>query len=192
MRELMGAILAGGQSTRMGRDKAAIVLRDGRRMMDAVGEALRQACGEFVIVGGTFAASNENEPSANSIARLPDLRAGLGPMGGIEALLASNLAKEYIVSPCDLPLLTADALRPLLQHRDTPATVMRFAGGPQFEPLPARLSMAALPVVRRLLDEGHRSVWRLMQALPAAVVDVDDQHALALRNVNTPEDLSTI
>ncbi len=197
MRELMGAILAGGRSIRMGRDKATLPLRDGRTMLECVAEALRAACGieagEIAIVVSSPGRALDPR-HAGGYVEVADLREHVGPLGGIEALLASNLAREYLVCPCDVPRITPEALRLLLQRRDAPATVLRVASGDLtgFEPLPARISVVALPAVRKLLDSGERSVWKLMEDLPAAIVDINATHAAALRNVNTPDDLNTV
>lgn len=193
MRDLMGAILAGGLSTRMGRDKSTLRLKadqGGERMLDRVASAMRTVCNDVVIVGSKSTIDVESSPRAMPF--IVDLRPHAGPLGGIEALLASNLAREYLVCPCDVPCITPEALRLLLQHRDAPATVLRLKGEADFESLPARVSVAALPTVQRLLDADQRSVWRLMRELPAAIVEIDSHHAAALRNINTPEDLNTL
>ncbi len=194
MHDLMGAILAGGLSSRMGRDKTTLTLNRAEgsiRMLDAVGNTLRRVCEQVAVVRPAMA-STEREPDSQNYRTVVDLRPHAGPVGGIEALLASNLAREYIVCPCDVPCITSEVLLLLLQHRAAPATVLRIVGQSDFEPLPARIAAAALPTVRHLLDSGRRSVWHLMQELPASIVDIDARHAAALRNVNTPDDLNTI
>ncbi len=187
MHDVMGAILAGGQSLRMGRDKARMLLRDGRSMIEHVADALREACGndQIVVVGGAAI-------DVHGWLRIDDQRPSAGPLGGIEALLASGLAREYLICPCDVPAVTSDVLRFLLQYCDAMATVVRVAGREHFEPLPARVASSAMPVVRRLLDAGARSLRRLMEELPAAIVEIDAGHGDALRNVNTPEEFETL
>lgn len=197
MHELMGAILAGGMSTRMGRDKATLPLNrieGGTRMIDVVANALLRVCDSVAVVHSalTPTADLPRQPGGRDLPNVFDLRPHAGPLGGIEALLASNLSREYIVCPCDVPCITSDILRMLLRHRDAPATVLRILGEVEPESLPARIAADALPAVRRLLDGGQRSVWRLMQQLPAAIVEIDAHYAASLRNINTPEDFNTI
>lgn len=192
MKALLGAVLAGGLSSRMGSDKATLRPDGGQTMLDRAADALRAVCGDVVIVGGqatTLSACDANPGQARGYVVVADLRPSVGPLGGIEALLASNLAREYLVCPCDVPLITPHVLRLLLTHRDAPATVLRIAGRDNIEPLPARIASNALAVVQQLLNSGERSVWKLMEVLPAAIVDIDAHHAATLRNVNTPEDL---
>jgi molybdopterin-guanine dinucleotide biosynthesis protein A len=205
---MFGAILIGGQSTRMGEwtDKATLLLADGRTMVEHVAAALRALCDDIVFVGAysprlAGGGVGESQPARSSgghpgqargYLHVADLRPQAGPLGAIEALLASNLADEYLVCPCDVPRITPEVLRLLLAHREAPATVLCIRGREQFEPLPARIASSALPVVRRLLDAGQRSVWRLMEELPAAIVEIDECHAAALRNVNTHDDLKNL
>jgi len=187
MHEVMGAILAGGQSLRMGHDKAVLPMRDGRSMIEHVADALRAACSndQIVVVGGAAI-------QARGWLHIDDQRPSAGPLGGIEAILASGLAREYLVCPCDIPAITSDVLRFALQKREAMATVLRVMGREHFEPLPARMAALALPVVRRLLDSGARSVWRLMEGLPAAIVEIDAGRGDALRNINTPEEFDAL
>lgn len=193
MHEVQGAILAGGRSSRMGRDKATLRLGDGRMMIEHVATALASACAnhEIIVAAGSDDHAAVRSPLLPNARRVLDLRPQSGPLAGIEAILASNLARHYLIVPCDAPWLTADLLRLLLREPQAIATVLRVESRAEFEPLPARIAAAALPMVQRLLDEDVRSVWRLMEALPAAFIDIDAAHAPALRNVNTPDDLNT-
>lgn len=184
MREIRctGAVLLGGRSSRMGTPKHEMRLEDGRTMFDAVMAALSAICGRVVMVGAT------SPRDSRGSMELPDLRPGLGPLGGIEALLASGIDSQYLVCPCDVPLITPDLLRRLVQPGAALATVFQIEGRDVLDPLPARISAEALPIVRRLLDAGERSVWRVMQELRPEVVAITENQAMQLHNVNTPEE----
>ncbi len=177
-----GAVLAGGGSRRMGRPKHALRLADGTTMIEAVTRALAELCRQVVVAGAV-------ETSLKSIA---DLRPGAGPLGGIEALLASGLDTQYLVCPCDLPLVTATLLRRLTEVSGAVATVFRVAGEPDFWPLPARLSATALDRVRQHLDGGRGAVHELMRTLDPEVVVVERQQAQVLANINTPSDYEAL
>ena len=177
-----GAVLAGGQSRRMGRPKHALRLPDGRQMIEAVADTLADVCSSVVVVAGE---ASETLPGVEQIA---DLRAGQGPLGGLEALLASGRDTEYLVCPCDLPLVSAGVLRRLTAAADAMATVLRIEGEASVEPLPARISARALDLVRSRLDRGERAVHRLMEALEPEVVLLSKAEARCLTNVNDPAD----
>lgn len=181
-----GAVLAGGKSRRMGRPKHALRLPDGRQMIEAVADALADVCSTVVVVGGAVA---EALPDVEHIA---DLREGQGPLGGLEALLASRRDTEYLVCPCDLPLVSAGVLLRLTAAADAMATVFRIEGEAAFEPLPARISGDALDLVRTGLDQGNRAVHRLMEALEPEVVLLSKAEARCLTNVNDPSDYERV
>lgn len=216
-----GAVLSGGLSSRMGSPKQFLRLPDGRMMIDHVIDALAGVCQRILIVGsgtdstsnqsnadaGTSAASPSPQPSplrerevhsgqVQRYASIPDLRPHAGPLGGIEALLASGIdappggAGQYLICPCDVPLITPAVLSLLAQPSDSPATVFRIEGRDEIEPLPARIGAEALPAVRRMLKTQHRSVWRLMKELQPCIITITARQALQLHNVNTIGDFN--
>lgn len=176
-----GAVLAGGASRRMGSPKHTLALPDGRTMLDAVSGALSTVCRQVVVVG--------DPADAESI---PDRRPGLGPLAGIEALLASGLDSEYLVCPCDVPRVTTALLRRLTAPTDAPVTVLRIDGNDVTQPLPARISDEALDTVRGYLDQGHRSVHGFLQSIETQVVSLPAAEARFLANVNRAEDLARL
>jgi molybdopterin-guanine dinucleotide biosynthesis protein A len=193
-----GAILAGGMSTRMGRDKAGLKLRDGRTMIETVCNALATVCSDVVIVD-RFAESARS-PSIDSdwmsvtgafTHVVHDLRPQAGPLGGIEALLSSGIAPQYLVCPCDVPRISSDLLGLLIRPSTALAAVFHVEGTANhaIEPLPARISAAALPIAQELLALGQQSVWRLMERLRPDIVTISPMQGKLLLNVNTAEDL---
>jgi molybdopterin-guanine dinucleotide biosynthesis protein A len=168
----------------MGRPKHALRLPGGKAMIEVVAGVVADVCAQVVIVGG--------EDALPGVRRLDDLRPRQGPLGGIEALLASGLDTEYLVCPCDVPLITAELLRRLAVSSHAPATVFRVDGEQELQPLPARLSAGLLETVRKLLDEQRRAVHELISAVDPEVITVSRREARQLLNVNTPEDYSAL
>lgn len=179
-----GAVLAGGRSRRMGRPKHALPLPDGRPMIEAVANVMAQVCQQVVVVGSTDALAR--------LQHINDLRSGHGPLGGIEALLASGLDTQYLVCPCDLPLVTSDLLKALTVPSSAAATVLRIDGRSGTEPLPARISTEVLPVVRALLDAGQRAVSHLMQSIEIEAIEAPQTWSRYLTNINTPQEYEVL
>ncbi len=148
-------------------------------MIGAVHRALAAVCARVVLVG--------RSSHLPALAQVEDLRPDRGPLGGIEALLASGLDRSYLVVPCDLPLLAPPLLRRLLDGGDD-GDAVAFRD----HPLPALLPAAAHAEVRRLLDEGGGAVHRLLDRLDARRPELPAELAPQLRNVNTPEELATL
>ncbi len=182
-----GAILAGGESRRMGRPKASLPLPGGQTMIETVAETLAAVCRSVVVVGSADPVSE-----APSLRHLADLRPGEGPLAGIEALLASGLDTEYLVCPCDVPLVTAGLLERLTAPCGSLATVLRIGAENAFRPLPARLSAASLDRVRAQLDRHERAVHAFIQSIDPHVVDMPREAADQLLNANTPAEYEAL
>jgi len=175
-------------SSRMGRPKHEIVLPDGRTMIHAVIDVLSTVCARVVVVGSPVL-----QQLVPGIVIIEDMRAHSGPLGGIEALLSSGIDSQYLICACDVPRISPELLRSLIESPTVAAAaVPRVAGSDHPEPLPARLSVQALPVVRRLLDQGEHAVWKLMRELSAIEISIPADWSNQLMNINTPEDLEEL
>ena len=163
MAEWVGAVLTGGASMRMGRDKATIEI-DGRTMAARVAAALRLAgAADVACVGG---------PGGD----VPDDDPGAGPLGGV--LSAGRWAgrRTLVVAPCDLVDPDPSLFRALAAAvvGGAPAATASSA-----DPLPVAVSPAVVDQLRRRFDAGERSVRRALAAvegvagLGLVVVDAD-------------------
>jgi molybdopterin-guanine dinucleotide biosynthesis protein A len=93
-RIVLGAIIAGGRSTRFGSDKAVATI-GGRALIDHVTDALAGQCNELVVVG-------RDHDGLRTISDQP--APGMGPLGGIAAALLEARAAGYVcvlTAPCD-------------------------------------------------------------------------------------------
>lgn len=181
-RDLVGAVLTGGASRRMGRTKALVEV-DGVAMATRVANALRAVgCVEVVAVGG--------DPLVLAPLRLDivaDLVAGEGPLSGVIAALERFVDREadVFVVACDLPYLDATDLRAMVAGRGSGIDVV-VARTLHREPTCAIWSASGLPHLRRMFAGGERALHRVIDGLEYAEVDVV-AHSLA--NINTPDDL---
>jgi molybdopterin-guanine dinucleotide biosynthesis protein A len=167
----------------MGRPKHALPWGDGT-MLDAVAAALGRVCRRVVVAGASGAPGS---PGAG-YPSIADLRPGHGPLGAIEALLASGLDTEYLICPCDLPLVSPEILARLTGAASEWATVFRVAGESDVRPLPVRLSAAALGGVQAQLDRGERAVRDLLRRGQPREIVLGPTDARWLADVNGPSD----
>ncbi len=151
------AILAGGKSSRMGRDKALLPF-NGAPLIAHIAQVLAPIFPEIIVVTAN--------PAIAAAAKLPavsDAFAGRGPLGGIHAALAHFEAPTFVVA-CDMPYLNADFIRLLCADFDAIARVPLSEHG--FEPLHAVYAATAtaqfeailrgegkMPPLRRVLTE---------------------------------------
>jgi molybdopterin-guanine dinucleotide biosynthesis protein A len=176
-----GAVLTGGQSSRMGQDKALIDV-GGVPMVLRVATALEGAGAVPVLaVGGDGVAL-----AALGIRWVPDRHPGEGPLGGLLTAFAALDGHELVVvAATDLPGLTPQVVRALVAAIGAcDAALARTSG---VEPLCAVWRMTtAGPVLGGAFARGERAVHRAVAGLDVVAVDVPSG---ALRNVNEPEDL---
>ncbi len=168
----------------MGRPKEVLALPNGRSLIETVVDVMYSVCTRVVIAGSTTALPG--------IEHISDLRLDQGPLGGLEALLASGADAQYLLCPCDLPLVSAELLALLTAEPQAKVGALLVEGETSPRSLPLRIDADALTDVRHLLDEGRRAVHGLFDRMDIDIVDVPKRWADQLINVNTPEDYSEI
>lgn len=180
------AILAGGESRRMGQPKEGVLLPDGTPMIARVISVLQTVCRRVVIIGAC-----RGFQIPDGVLHLPDLHPGEGPLAGLETLLASDLDDRYLLAGCDQPLLTPDLLRRLAGCE---AEVCLFHTGNEedFFPLPGIYSTSLLPLVREALSSGRRSMKRLIEQAQVTRIPLSPAEAALLRSINTPDELAEL
>lgn len=184
---LTGAILAGGQSLRMGQPKEGVVMPDGRQMIEHLIEPLSQVCKQIVIVGACRGFIIRPE---SALLHLPDTTPGMGPLAAIAALLQSGIDKDgYIVSACDQPYITADLLRLLAQKSSDLPSILQPIEGEILTPFPGYYPVLWLLEIEKQLQAGERSICRALQESRVTYIPFPKEWKGSLRNLNTPTDL---
>jgi molybdopterin-guanine dinucleotide biosynthesis protein A len=174
---LLGALLAGGASRRMGRDKAAEPALGGAPSLERALGALRAAAPEVVVLGRAPAGLPEG------VSCLPDPTPGDGPAAALAALAAARPGRPALSCPVDAPRLTAEALR-WLAAAGAAGGVLRLQGAPQ--PVFALWTPAALAQLRARVEAGDRALWRAQRAAGLPLLDPPPGLAPAFAQANTP------
>jgi molybdopterin-guanine dinucleotide biosynthesis protein A len=184
-------IQAGGQSRRMGEDKA-LKLFLGRPLIQRVVDRLRPISDEI------FVTTNHPEKYAFLGLRLvPDILPGLGTLGGLYTALASASSSIVAVVACDMPFASADLLvqaARILVQEDVDLVIPRTIEG--LEPLHAVYRReTCLPVVHSAVESNQLKVidWfpqvRVREQTPQEVVRIDPS-GLTFLNLNTLEEFT--
>lgn len=195
-----GFVLAGGKSSRMGRDKALLEI-GGRPMVEVAVRKLESFCAEVSIAGnrddlGSFAAVVREE------------RADAGPAAGIEAGLRVARQPWALFMPVDVPLISAELLRRwaeqvLREPRVVVGHLYAFGDQPAFcmirsgcaEAFTAALETGERRLARlfdRLVQSGGVHRVYSVRELYGAGYPGDEPHRKMFMNVNTPEDLAQV
>jgi molybdopterin-guanine dinucleotide biosynthesis protein A len=174
-------VLAGGKASRMGGRNKALLL--------VAGETL--AARTIALVKGRMPVTVISDRAADfpfGVRVIPDLRPGLGPLGGIETGLAATDRPCALFLACDLPYLTWAVVAPLVRGCEGyDVTLYRHA---RYEPLVAVYSAACLPHVRTLLAEGKSRPIDLLPRVRTRVLPIADERPF--RNLNRLSDLAGI
>jgi len=181
------AVLAGGRSTRMGRDKALLVLGGRTLLARQVALAWELGPAEVWVAGRAQA-----ELGGLDARGIPDAVPGAGPLGGLAAALEATQAHHVLLLAVDMPALTAAFLGRVLAARA--AGVGAAPRTPRgWEPTAAVYPAGFAPAVRDALDAGRLGLRALLDDAAAAgtvralSVERRDEHLLA--NWNTPADV---
>jgi len=181
-----GAVLLGGASERMGRDKARIPVGGvagatrAARLLDSLFE-------ELLLVGG-------EPPREAPGRRVPDVDGPRCPLRGLVGALVAAEAPRVLVVATDLPLLRPELLLALVAYPEAPAVVPRTPDGAH--PLCALWDRGAvLPRAREQLAAGRLSLAALLDAVGAAWLEGEDlrladPEGTALFTANCPEDVA--
>jgi len=114
--ELYGLILAGGKSSRMGKDKSVIDYH-GKPQMDVASDLLSPFCKKVFLSTRRAQAGHEPYKKFSHVHDDPQFE-GEGPLAGILSAMKKYPTAAWLVLACDLPFVTEDTLRHLLKHRD--------------------------------------------------------------------------
>lgn len=188
---LHGLLLAGGKSSRMGTDKASLVVGGDRltQAQRAVG-LLRKFCSRTCV---SLRPGQAGPEGLEEIPVLLDSPLAQGPLSGILAAFEEDPDAAWLVLACDLPFVREELLA-LLVARHTAgqaAPFLAFASSRDGlpEPLCAIYGPAAFPILKRHAARGHFCPRHIMAEENAALVALPEGSAEALTNLNTPQDL---
>ena len=181
-------ILAGGESSRMGRDKAMLEI-GGVTMLDRTIGVIRSVGIEPVIVGAPKQFARNVETSV-----LDDDWPAAGPLGGIATALRASPKPWSLIVACDLPYLTPEWMEFLLVRGGlsvADAVVPMNDGGP--EPLCAVYAKSAAPPIVAALESGLRRVTEALTRLRVEYLEPAewkgfDSGGLLFKNMNQPAD----
>jgi molybdopterin-guanine dinucleotide biosynthesis protein A len=193
---LSAAVLTGGQSRRMGTDKALLTL-GGRTLVERTLECLRQLTSDVRVIGDRPAYRAFGAPVE------ADLYPGTGTLGGIATALATSQHEFVLVVACDMPFLSESLLRRMAEiPRDYDVLVpitsnsrSQQGGSTTYETLHAIYRRTCLPYIEAELRAGRLKVIGFFEHVRIVTLDEQWLHAAAgdlrsLLNTNDAEEFA--
>jgi molybdopterin-guanine dinucleotide biosynthesis protein A len=186
--QLSGFVLAGGKSTRMGQDKAAVTL-NGLTLLQHALAALREVCSDVAILG-----KHELYDALGPV--YEDIFPGCGPLGGIHAALSNAKTQFNLIIAVDTPFLAPKFLSYLAERAiDSSAMVTTPEIDDYTQPLCTVYSLDFRSIAEEALREGNYKIVPLFPKDRTLIIKENELRQFAFaadmfENLNTPEDLA--
>jgi molybdopterin-guanine dinucleotide biosynthesis protein A len=185
--DVTGVILAGGKSSRYGRNKALAQVK-GTPLIEIVAGVMGSVFEDVVI--------STNSPHEYARLRLPmyeDLTKGLGPLGGIYTALKVIAHDAGFFVGCDMPCLNRALIRHMVMCREGFDVVVPRVSW-KMEALHALYTKACLSAAERLIDSGNYQVFRFFPEVRVRHIDEEelrlfDPELKSFFNINRPEEM---
>lgn len=187
---LFGLLLAGGRSTRMGRDKASLVIG-----ADRLNQGQRAVQGLLPVCQKVFLSLRDAQTAPEGCEHLEIVRDNpsiSGPLAGILAAFEREPDAAWLVMACDLPFVTPDVLAQLVHARSDGTDFIAYASATDGlpEPLCAIYEPGSRAVLKRHADRNHLCPRHIMVEEHVTLLELPPSCRRALENMNTPEDIA--
>ena len=188
--KIAAALLAGGESRRMGRDKPLITFA-GEPLWRRQVDLLRKLNPSEIFVS----ARNDPPWRPRDIHFVGDAEPSRGPLSGVAACVARSKSEHMLVLAVDMPFMTEDCLRRICRGIAPGSGVVPIING-RAEPLVSVYLRKSLPEFSRALDGNDFSLQTLVRKLIAAgtlqSLAVEQKNVALFRSVNEPGDLKDV
>lgn len=180
-----GVILAGGESRRMGSNKALLIWKD-KPLIQWVYDSMRKVCSDILII------ANSGEYPFPGTTIYPDNYPGTGPAAGIESALSHCTTPAALIASCDTPNLSPALFRYLVsRHGDFDISITGHDGTD--EPLIGIFNRSTLRLFQSAILSGNarpphiirQTNWQTIEIHPG----LDFYRPDLFLNLNAPEDL---
>lgn len=184
---LYGLVLAGGKSTRMGKDKGLIDYH-GIPQREYAAQLLKNVCEKVFI----SCRADQLDEIESDFDLLPDSFIGLGPYGAILSAFRHNPNAAWLVVACDIPLVDKATIQHLVSNRSPQhvATAFKSPVSDFPEPLITIWEPKSYATLFHFLSIGYSCPRKALINSDTHILEVKNQDALL--NVNSPEDLEKI
>ncbi|MFW6125582.1 MAG: molybdenum cofactor guanylyltransferase [Chloroflexota bacterium] len=187
MSDMTSVVLAGGRSTRLGKDKAWVELA-GRPLIEHVLSRLFALGNEIIMV-----TSQADTFPDLGVTKVADIYPDKGPLGGLYTGLKATRTCHCLVVACDMPLLNIALLQRLMELSPGYDVVVPRVGT-NVEPLHAVYSRDCLEAIRAAIQHNRLQVQSFFDQVEVRYVDdaelaqFDPEH-LSFFNINSESDL---
>lgn len=175
---MKAVVLAGGKSSRMGQDKALMML-GGKTVLQQVLETVSFVFDDVYISGSYF------HYQFFSKGIIKDVVVQKGPMGGIYSAL-EYCKEDLFVCSCDMPFISSELIQNLIQKKDNNRIIVaRFRD--KIYPVLGIYPFSILEDLKKTIESGNLRMISFLEQQNAHYIDFDDYFEHHFLNINTPE-----
>jgi len=183
--QVTAIILAGGNSSRMGRDKGLIKL-NGVPMIAHVIKALKNITDDILII------SNNDDYRQFNFPIYSDIIANKGPIGGIYTGLIKSNTEVNIVISCDSPFMTASFINKLLAHSgDQEVTISSY--NDRVHPTIGIYNQSITPTLKQQIDNNEFKLMNTIEKVRHQIIPFSSTDEaidpIIFSNINTQQEL---
>ena len=191
MATVSGIVLAGGESRRLGRDKAVEVV-GGQYLITRVIDRMREVCSDVLVVVSNVSRYPERTIPTD-VETVLDKYPGKGCLGGIYSGLTSSKMEFGLVVACDMPFLNLTLLKKIIDMGITSDICVPVLSN-RPEPTHAMYSRNCLPYMKNQLDTDDLKITNFFSKVTVNYIDEDvvktiDPDLLSFFNINYQSDL---
>ena len=186
MENFTGIILAGGKSQRMGTDKGLLPL-NGKPFIKHIYEAMKPIFGDNIVVVSSNAAYD-----AFGYNRIEDLVSDKGPVGGLYTALKQSKTKFNLVLSVDVPLITTELVKWLVDNHDDGYLVTQVQVGEKVSPLVAVYDRALRTLLGEHMAGNQLKLRDVIAEINPQTLMIPEKWSNQLQNINTEEDYKKI
>ena len=170
-------ILAGGQNSRMGKDKGLLPFDNKKTFIEKIIEEIKPLNLPLTII-------SENNAYQQYGHTIPDITPKIGPMGGIYTALANAKTDYVFMLTCDSPFITTEMLHTFLNQCDFSSETQAFVtkSNGRIYPITAIYHKSVLPVLDELIAEKNYRVRDVLQNVKFQEIEIPEAFILNINN----------
>jgi len=184
-RNITGIILAGGKSSRMGRDKGFVLFK-GKLFIQHILEAMSPLVDNIIIV------SDNTDYDAFNVTRTNDDIKNAGPLAGLYSGLNHTKTELNLVLSCDVPLITTEVLKKLVDAISIDTEIIQLKSNNRTMPLLAVYHKKCAATFLKLLKNDERRMTTAINNFKVKTIILETDLKQYTANINTIDELNKI
>lgn len=178
------AILAGGKSSRMGKDKAFLKYKDKSFIENIINKGNKFR--EILIIS-----NNKKDYEKFNIKIVEDIYKDKGPIGGIHTALVNSKFNKVLCVACDMPLISEETLIKLSKEKGENEVIIPKING-RLQPLCGIYTKSLIDKIEEDIKNNRTKLIDNIKEFDFKILDKDDLNKKDFININTPKDYSEL